>query len=135
MIRIVLVDDQPVFRSGTRTFLSVQPDMEVVGEAGNGAEAFDVVAALRPDVVLMDVQMPVLNGIAATKRIHAAYPEVHIVLFTTFFSDEVVEGLRAGALSYLLKDAEDEAILHAIRAASQGQSIHAPVTITPLKHD
>lgn len=120
MIRIVLVDDQPVFRSGFRTFLSIQPDMEVVGEAANGAEALEVVGTLRPDVVLMDVQMPVLDGVASTKRMRAAYPDVNIVLCTTFDADGyVLEGVRAGAVRYFLKDAEDDEILEAIRAASK----------------
>lgn len=119
MIRLVLVDDHPVFRSGFRRFLSLQPDMEVVGEAANGAEALEVVGALLPDVVVMDVQMPVLDGVAATKRMRAAYPDVQIVLCTTFDTDDYVrEGVRAGAVSYFLKDAEDNEILAAIRAAS-----------------
>lgn len=127
MIRILLVDDQALFREGLRTLLSVQPGLEVVGEAGNGEEAVRLAASMHPNVVLMDVQMPVLDGVAATRRLHADYPECHVIMLTTFDDDEYVfEGLRAGAVGYLLKDASSEKLVEAIRAAARGESFLQP---------
>ena len=126
-IRILLVDDQALFREGLRTLLSVQPDFEVVGEAGNGEEALRIAAALRPAVVLMDLQMPVLDGVAATRRLHAEQPDCRVIVLTTFDDDEYVfEGLRAGAVGYLLKDAPSEKLAEAIRAAARGESFLQP---------
>src|SRR5256885_14560572 len=120
-IKILLVDDQPLFREGLRTLLSVQPDFEVVGEAGNGEEALRPAAAFHPSVVLMDLQMPVLDGVAATRRLHAEQPDCRVIVLTTFDDDEYVfEGLRAGAVGYLLKDAPSEKLAEAIRAAARG---------------
>lgn len=131
MIRVAIVDDVPAVRSGLRTFLSVAPDMEVAGDAANGQEALVLVAKVQPHVVLMDVEMPVLDGVAATKEIRATYPNIHIILLTMFDNDHyVLEGLKAGAQSYLLKDAEDDEIIGAIRAAAQGQSILHPRAAT-----
>jgi len=127
MIRILLVDDQPLFREGLRTLLSLQPDFEMVGEAGNGEEAVHLAEQYRPDVVLMDVQMPVLDGVAATRRIHAALPDCRIIMLTTFDDDEhVFDGLRAGAVGYLLKDAPSAKLAEAIRAAARGESFLQP---------
>ena len=127
MIRILLVDDQALFREGLSTLLSVQPDLEVVGEAGNGEEALRVAASLHPDVVLMDLQMPVLDGVAATRRLRAAQPECRVIVLTTFDDGEYVfEGLRAGAVGYLLKDAPSEKLVEAIRAAARGESFLQP---------
>jgi DNA-binding NarL/FixJ family response regulator len=126
-IRILLVDDQPLFREGLRTLLSVQADLVVVGEAGNGEEALRLAAATYPDVVLMDVQMPVLDGVAATRRLHADRPECRVIMLTTFDDDEdVFEGLRAGAVGYLLKDAPSGKLVEAIRAAARGESFLQP---------
>jgi DNA-binding NarL/FixJ family response regulator len=126
-IRILLVDDQALFREGLRTLLSLQPDLDVVGEAGNGEEAVRLAASLRPRVVLMDAQMPVLDGVAATRRLHAAQPECRVIMLTTFDDDEnVFEGLRAGAVGYLLKDAPSEKLVEAIRAAARGESFLQP---------
>jgi len=126
-IRILLVDDQALFREGLRTLLSVHADLEVVGEAGNGEEALRLAAAAHPNVVLMDVQMPVLDGVAATRRLRAAQPECHVIMLTTFDDDEkVFEGLRAGAVGYLLKDAPSEKLVEAIRAAARGESFLQP---------
>ena len=126
-IRILLVDDQALFREGLRTLLSVHADLEVVGEAGNGEEALRLAAATHPNVVLMDVQMPVLDGVAATRRLRAAQPECHVIMLTTFDDDEkVFEGLRAGAVGYLLKDAPSEKLVEAIRAAARGESFLQP---------
>ncbi len=126
-IRILLVDDQALFREGLRTLLSVQPDFELVGEAGNGEEALQLAAALRPDVVLMDLQMPVLDGVAATRRLHATQPDCRVIMLTTFDDDEYVfEGLRAGAIGYLLKDTPSAKLAEAIRAAARGESFLQP---------
>jgi len=122
-IRILLADDQALFREGLHTLLSLQADLEVVGEAGNGAEALQLAAAARPDVILMDVQMPVLDGVAATRRLHAEQPACRVILLTTFDDDEYVfEGLRAGAVGYLLKDAPSARLVEAIQAAARGES-------------
>lgn len=127
MIHILLVDDQPLFREGLSTLLSLQPDFEIVGEAGNGEEAVQLAEHHRPEVVLMDVQMPVLDGVAATRRIHDSLPECRIIMLTTFDDDEhVFEGLRAGAVGYLLKDAPSAKLAEAIRAAARGESFLQP---------
>ena len=126
-IKILLVDDQPLFREGLRTLLSVQPDFEVVGEAGNGDEALKLVRSLLPSVVLMDLQMPVLDGVAATRRLKAEQPQCRVIVLTTFDDDEMVfDGLRAGALGYLLKDAPSEKLSEAIRLAARGESFLQP---------
>jgi DNA-binding NarL/FixJ family response regulator len=126
-IRILLVDDQPLFREGLRTLLSVQPDFEVVGEAGNGAEALRLARSLHPAVVLMDLQMPVLDGVAATQRLCKEQPECRVIVLTTFDDDELVfDGLRAGAIGYLLKDAPSEKLGEAIRSAARGESFLQP---------
>lgn len=126
-IRVLLVDDQALFREGLHTLLSLQSDFEIVGEAGNGAEALQSAARLKPDVILMDVQMPVLDGVAATRRLRAEQPECRVIMLTTFDDDEhVFEGLRAGALGYLLKDAPSAKLAEAIRAAARGESFLQP---------
>jgi DNA-binding NarL/FixJ family response regulator len=126
-ISILLVDDQPLFREGLRTLLSVHPDFEVVGEAGNGEEAIRLADKLRPSVVLMDLQMPILDGVAATRRLHDDHPYCRVIVLTTFDDDEMVfDGLRAGALGYLLKDAPSEKLGEAIRLAARGESFLQP---------
>jgi len=132
-IRVVVVDDQRLIRSGLRKVLSVAPDIIVVGEAANGQEAVEVTISIRPDVVLMDVHMPVLNGVAATRRLQAEVPEAHVLLLSTFDDDEYVfEGLRSGAVGYLLKDAEDDELIAAIRAAARGQGMLHPSVTTKV---
>lgn len=126
-IRVLLVHDQPLFREGVHTLLSLQPDLEVVGEAGNGEEALRLAARLRPDVVLMDLQMPVLDGVEATRRLRLTQPDCRVIALTTFDDDEYVfEGLRAGAIGYLLKDTPSIKLLEAIRAAARGESFLQP---------
>ena len=126
-ITILLVDDQALFREGLRTLLSVQPDFEVVGEAANGEEALRIASKKRPAVVLMDLQMPVLDGVAATRQLRSAQPDSRVIVLTTFDDDDYVfEGLRAGALGYLLKDAPSEKLVEAIRAAARGESFLQP---------
>jgi DNA-binding NarL/FixJ family response regulator len=130
MIRLVLVDDQPMLRMGFRMVLEAQDDMTVVGEAGDGTEAVSVVASTAPDVVLMDVRMPVLDGVEATRRIVAAQPDVRVLILTTFDLDEyVVAGLRAGASGFLLKDVPPPDLLSAIRVVAAGDAVVAP-TVT-----
>jgi DNA-binding NarL/FixJ family response regulator len=126
-IRVLLVDDQPLFREGVHTLLSLQPDLEVVGEAGTGEEALRLAARLRPDVILMDLQMPVLDGVEATRRLRLTQPDCRVIALTTFDDDEYVfEGLRAGAIGYLLKDTPSVKLLEAIRAAARGESFLQP---------
>jgi len=126
-IRVALVDDQDLFREGLHTLLSVQPEIDVVGEASNGEEGLALAVRFQPDVVLMDVQMPVLDGVAATRQLKRKLPDCHVIMLTTFDDDEYVfEGLRAGALGYLLKDTSSENLLNAIRAAARGESFLQP---------
>jgi len=126
-IKVLLVDDQALFREGLHTLLAVHADLEVVGEAANGEEALRLAAAQQPDVILMDVQMPVLDGVAATRRLHAEQPGARVIMLTTFDDDEYVfEGLRAGAVGYLLKDAPSARLVEAIRAAAGGESFLQP---------
>jgi len=126
-ITILLVDDQALFREGLRTLLSVQPDFEVIGEAANGEEALHEASKKRPVVVLMDLQMPVLDGVAATRQLRSAQPDSRVIVLTTFDDDDYVfEGLRAGAVGYLLKDAPSEKLVEAIRAAARGESFLQP---------
>lgn len=126
-IRVLLVDDQALFREGLNTLLSVHPDIEVVGEASNGEEALAAAQELKPDVVLMDLRMPVLDGVAATRQLRQRQPESQIIILTTFDDDEdVFEGLRAGAAGYLLKDVSSAKLVEAIKAAAQGESFLQP---------
>lgn len=126
-ITILVVDDQALFREGLRTLLSVQPDFEVVGEAANGEEAVREASWKRPAVILMDLQMPVLDGVAATRQLRSAQPDCKVIVLTTFDDDDYVfEGLRAGAVGYLLKDAPSEKLVEAIRAAARGESFLQP---------
>lgn len=115
-IRILLVDDQPLFREGMYAILSAQPGLEVVGEAANGREALRLAAILRPAVVLMDVQMPVLDGIAATRRLRAIQPDCRVIMLATFDSEEVItKSLQAGAVGFLLKGTPTAKLVAAIK--------------------
>lgn len=126
-IRILLVDDQTMFRSGMRMLLSSQVDFEVVGEAADGEEALEKCARLKPNVVLMDLRMPILDGAAATRRLKASQPDCRVIVLTTFDEDAYIfDGLRAGAIGYLLKDAPTEKLYEAIRAAARGESVLQP---------
>lgn len=131
MIRILLADDQPLFREALRTLISLQPDLEVVGEAGDGAEVVRMAKALNPNVVLMDLQMPVLDGVAATRRLQVEQPHCRVIALTTFDDDEYVfDCLRSGAVGYLLKDAPSVELFAAIRAAARGESFLQPSVTT-----
>jgi DNA-binding NarL/FixJ family response regulator len=126
-IRILLVDDQVLFREGLRILLSSQPDFEVVAEAANGEEALRQAAVHRPDIVLMDLRMPVLDGVSATRRLHELYPLSRVIALTTFDDDEYIfEGLRAGAYGYLLKDVPSQKLFEAIYAANRGEYFLMP---------
>lgn len=126
-IRVLVADDQQLVREGLRALLDLVPDIGVVGEASNGAEAVERTRQLEPDVVLMDVQMPKLDGVAATRQIHMTCPKVKVIILTTFDDDEYVfEGLRAGAAGYLLKDVPSEQLAQAIRAAARGEAFIQP---------
>lgn len=126
-IRVLLVDDQALMRMGFAMVLDADDDIDVVGEASDGAAALTQVAALRPDVVLMDVRMPGMNGIDATTRIAADYPEVRVLVLTTFDLDEYAfAALRAGASGFLLKDSEPAALVAAIRTVAAGDAVVAP---------
>ncbi len=129
MIRVLLVDDQPLMRAGFRALLEAEDDIEVVGEAGNGRDGVDRAIELVPDVVLLDVQMPVLDGIEATRRIaeHPDLADVHVVMLTNYGLDEYVfNALRAGASGFLVKDTEPVELLHAVRLAVRGDGLFSP---------
>jgi DNA-binding NarL/FixJ family response regulator len=127
-IRVLLADDQAMVRAGFRMILETQPDIEVVGEAANGEQAADSARRLRPDVVLMDIQMPDGDGLAATRRItEAAEPHSRVVILTTFERDAYVfEALQSGASGFLLKNAPPEELLHAVRVVAAGDALLAP---------
>jgi DNA-binding NarL/FixJ family response regulator len=126
-VRVLLVDDQALFREALATLLQVRDEIEVVGEAGDGAAALVRSAVLRPDVVLMDLHMPVLDGIAATRRLKVEQPEVRVLALTTFDDDEdVFAALRAGAVGYLLKDVLSDRLVEALLAAARGESVLQP---------
>lgn len=126
-IRILIADDQALFREGLRTLLSVQPDFEVVGEASNGQEAVRLAVQNQPTVVLMDIRMPVMDGVAATKRLKSILPDLRVIVLTTFDDDEsIFDGLKAGAVGFLLKDVSSEKLNEAIRAAARGDYFLLP---------
>ncbi|MFF1449202.1 response regulator [Streptomyces sp. NPDC058274] len=129
MIRVLLADDQSLVRAGFRALLDAQPDIEVAGEAADGEEALGKVRELRPDVVLMDIRMPRLDGLAATRRITAEpdLKDVKVVMLTTFELDEYVfEAIRCGASGFLVKDTEPEELLRAVRAVVDGDALLSP---------
>ena len=129
MIRVLLVDDQPLIRSGFRALLDAEEDIEVVAEAGDGAEGVALAREHRPDVVLVDVRMPVVDGIEATRRIAAdpALAAVHVVVLTNYGLDEyIVNALRTGAAGFLVKDILPEDFIHAVRVAARGDALLAP---------
>ncbi|MFF1440140.1 response regulator [Streptomyces sp. NPDC058295] len=129
MIRVLLADDQSLVRAGFRALLDAQPDIEVAAEAADGEEALRAVRELRPDVVLMDIRMPLLDGLAATRRLtdDEALSQVKVIMLTTFELDEYVfEAIRAGASGFLVKDTEPEELLRAVRAVVAGDALLSP---------
>ena len=127
MISVLIVDDHPVVRDGLTAILGTQPDLEVVGTAGTGTAALREVAALAPDVVLMDLQLPELGGIATTAAIRERHPQVQVLVLTSYDSDaDIVAAIEAGAVGYLLKDADRDELCGGIRAAAAGRSALSP---------
>lgn len=126
-IKILIADDQSLFREALRTLLSAYPDLDVVGDASNGEEAIRLAFSLSPDIVLMDLRMPVMDGVEATKKIVQLGKKIKVIVLTTFDDDETVfEGLRAGAVGYLLKDVSSDKLTEAIRAANKGEYFLLP---------
>ncbi|NMG09012.1 response regulator transcription factor [Brasilonema sp. UFV-L1] len=127
MIRILLVDDQLIIRQGLKSLLESNSDMQVIGEAENGQRALEVISRLQPDVVLMDIRMPVMDGVAATGAIARQYPDTKVLVLTTFDDDEYVsQAMRLGAKGYLLKDTEPDELALAIRAIYKGHTQLGP---------
>ncbi len=127
MIRVLLVDDQNLVRQGIQTLLDLEPDLEIVGVAGDGEEALEIAARCCPDVVLMDIRMPKMDGVAATRLLHEQFPEIGVIILTTFDDDEYVfEGLKAGARGYMLKDVNSDDIAAAVRTVAAGEALIQP---------
>jgi NarL family two-component system response regulator LiaR len=134
-IRVMLVDDHAVVRSGLSAFLSVNPDFELVGEAENGEQAVLRAGMLKPNVILMDLMMPVMDGIAATRAIKKQHPGIQIIALTSFQEDELVQNaLKAGAVGYLMKNVTARELAAAIRAAMDGKVTLAPEAVQALVH-
>lgn len=132
-ITVVLVDDHTVVRHGVRAYLSTLPDIDVIGEAGSGTEAVAVVKQLAPDIVLMDLIMPGMDGVEATRRVKLASPRTQVIVLTSYHEDEhIFPAIRAGALSYLLKDIEPDELAAAIRRAHRGEAVLHPRVATRL---
>jgi DNA-binding NarL/FixJ family response regulator len=126
-IRLIIADDHPVVREGLRAVLDSEPDVEVVGEAAEGSQALELVDSLEPDLVLMDLQMPDLDGVAATRRIRRDHDGIEILILTTYDTDaDITRAVTAGATGYLLKDASREELMQAIRLAARGESVLSP---------
>lgn len=135
-IRVLIVDDHSVVRQGLRMFLSLDPELEIVGEAVNGEEALTLAGQLKPDVVLMDLIMPVMDGITATEAIRREMPDVEVIALTSVLEDAAVVGaIRAGAIGYILKDTQAEELCLAIKAAAAGQVRLSPQAAARLMHE
>lgn len=135
-VRILIVDDHSVVRQGLRMFLGLDPEMEVIGEAADGAEAVRLTGVLKPDVVLMDLMMPVMDGITAIREIRRAYPDVEVIALTSVLEDaSVVGAVRAGAIGYLLKDTQADELCRAIKAAAAGQVQLSPQAAARLMRE
>jgi DNA-binding NarL/FixJ family response regulator len=126
-IRVLIADDHPVVRDGLRAMLATQPDLEVVGEATTGTHAVALTQRLEPDVVLMDLQMPELDGATATAQIHEQVPETHVLVLTTYDSDaDITTAIESGATGYMLKDAPRDELFEAVRATARGDAVLSP---------
>ncbi|MBK1810406.1 response regulator transcription factor [Clostridium sp. YIM B02505] len=124
MLRILIVDDQTLMRDGLKTILDLEDDLEVIGTASNGKEAYELVEKLKPDVILMDIRMPILNGVEATKIIKAEFKDVAIIMLTTFDTDDlIIEALECGADGYLLKDIDADRLIQSIKEAANGDML------------
>lgn len=133
MIRLLICEDQTLMRQGLVTILGLEPGITVVGEAGNGQEAVDRVAELRPDVVLMDVQMPVMGGVEATRIIAAQYPNSRVIILTTFdYEEYVFEGVKAGAMGYMLKDTPAPELVRTIKRVHEGERFIQPAVASKI---
>ena len=133
MIRLVIADDHLIIRQGLRLILETEADFELAGEAADGAEALELCAQLRPDVVLMDLRMPGMDGLTAIERLRAEQPQIAVVILTTFNEDDLMlRGLQAGARGYLLKDTDRGALFNPIRAAARGETLLKPEILTRL---
>ena len=134
-IRLLIVDDHQVVRNGLRVFISLYDDLEVVGEAKNGRQALEQCATHRPDVVLMDMVMPVMDGSTATRLIREQFPEIQILALTSFDEEELVhQAVEAGAVGFLYKDVEEQELIDAIRSAREGRPVLAPEAMKALMH-
>ena len=134
-IRLLIADDHPVVRSGLKAILASQPDFELLAEADNGFAAVESSAKFQPDVILLDLQMPVMDGVTAIAQIHAANPSIRILVLTTYDTDvDILRALDAGATGYLLKDAPPEDLFRAIRSAARGEVTLAPSVAAKLTH-
>ena len=133
-IHILIADDHPVFRFGLRALLNAMPDTEVVGEVTSGEEVLALAPSLRPDVILMDINMPGVNGIEATRRIRETNPDIRILMVTMLEDDSVFAAMRAGARGYVVKGAEPAEVLRAIRAVADGEAIFSPAIAERLMH-
>ena len=132
-LRILIADDHPLVRTGLSTILAGVPGFEVVGQAATGQEAIDLTATLRPDVIVMDLQMPDVSGVIATREILAAYPETRILVVTLFADeDSVLLALRAGARGYVLKDADEQELIEAVRAVARGTGVFSEAVTNRL---
>jgi len=133
MVRILLADDHPIVREGLQALLETQADFEVVGEAANGNEVLHLALELRPDIILLDLEMPIMDGVEATRRLHQLQPAFRIIVFTAFDNDErIIHAVQAGAVGYLLKDAPRKDIFNAIRVVMDGGSLLQPVVASKL---
>src|SRR5262249_31474864 len=133
-IRILIADDHPVFRFGLRALLNAMPDTEVIGEVTSGEDVIALAGSVRPDVILMDINMPGLNGIEATRRIGETPPDIRILMVTMLEDDSVFAAMRAGARGYVVKGAEPSEVLRAIRAVADGEAIFSPGIAERLIH-
>lgn len=135
MIRVLLVDDQSLIRQGLRALLELDAELEVVGEAENGQTAISLVKQLQPDVILMDIRMPIMDGVAATREICQEFPQIKVLVLTTFDDDEYVNAaMNNGAMGYLLKDTPSEELAIAIRAVDKGYTQLGPGIVKKLLH-
>ena len=134
-IRLLIADDHPVVRAGLEGMISKQPDMEVIGEAADGREAVELADKLLPDVILMDLRMPELDGVSAIEEIKVRRPNIQVLVLTTYDSDaDILRAIEAGATGYMLKDAPREELYEAVRATARGKVLFAPAVASKLMH-